>query len=229
MNCEGQDCGFEPHTADQCVPGGYMHFAAADRWIIVDAAARRGRGRRRRCRRTGFDNAGQRDLRVHLERVLRLVPRARQGAVAQARTRHRIAAPAARCCARWRPPCAWRTRSSRSSPRNSGRRSPPWPARYGERGEQTLQGDELASALNEQRFTIMLQRYPQADLSRIDVRSEAWVGELKLLVDACRALRGEMGVSPAEAPAGRRRRCGPPDRIRTLIFRPSPSCPASIS
>ena len=27
MNCEGQDCGFEEHTAEQCVPGGYMSFS----------------------------------------------------------------------------------------------------------------------------------------------------------------------------------------------------------
>jgi valyl-tRNA synthetase len=44
----------------------------------------------------------------------------------------------------------------------------------------------------------MLQRYPQAEPARIDEDSEAWVARLKAMVEACRALRGEMGVSPAQ-------------------------------
>ncbi|MDP3710054.1 MAG: valine--tRNA ligase, partial [Polaromonas sp.] len=37
MNCEGQDCGLNEHTKDQCAPGGelenYLSFSQADRWI----------------------------------------------------------------------------------------------------------------------------------------------------------------------------------------------------
>jgi valyl-tRNA synthetase len=44
----------------------------------------------------------------------------------------------------------------------------------------------------------MTQRYPQAEPGRIDEAAEAWVAQLKGIVDACRALRGEMGVSPAQ-------------------------------
>jgi valyl-tRNA synthetase len=37
MNCEGQDCGLEEHTKEQCAPGGefhnYLSFSQADRWI----------------------------------------------------------------------------------------------------------------------------------------------------------------------------------------------------
>ena len=37
MNCEGQDCGLENHTKEQCAPGGpfhgYMQFSQADRWM----------------------------------------------------------------------------------------------------------------------------------------------------------------------------------------------------
>lgn len=33
--------------------------------------------------------------------------------------------------------------------------------------------------------------------SRIDAPADAWVTQLKSMVDACRSLRGEMGVSPA--------------------------------
>ena len=46
--------------------------------------------------------------------------------------------------------------------------------------------------------SIMLAAYPRADLSRIDEASEAKVERLKALTYACRNLRGEMNVSPAQ-------------------------------
>lgn len=45
--------------------------------------------------------------------------------------------------------------------------------------------------------SIMLQAYPKAQPSKIDEADEAWVALLKQAVDACRSLRGEMGISPA--------------------------------
>jgi valyl-tRNA synthetase len=45
--------------------------------------------------------------------------------------------------------------------------------------------------------SIMLQVYPKADLEKIDEQAEAWVTTLKTAVEACRSLRGEMGISPA--------------------------------
>jgi valyl-tRNA synthetase len=45
--------------------------------------------------------------------------------------------------------------------------------------------------------SIVLQAYPQADLEKIDEQAEAWVATLKTAVEACRSLRGEMGISPA--------------------------------
>jgi valyl-tRNA synthetase len=45
--------------------------------------------------------------------------------------------------------------------------------------------------------SIMLASYPQADLGRVDVASEAKLDRLKTLVGACRNLRGEMNLSPA--------------------------------
>ncbi len=45
--------------------------------------------------------------------------------------------------------------------------------------------------------SIMLQAYPKALPAKIDEASEAWVALLKQAVDACRSLRGEMGISPA--------------------------------
>ncbi|KAA3651029.1 MAG: valine--tRNA ligase [Proteobacteria bacterium] len=46
--------------------------------------------------------------------------------------------------------------------------------------------------------SLMLARYPQADLGRIDDTAEAKVAELKGMIYACRNLRGEMNISPAQ-------------------------------
>ena len=46
--------------------------------------------------------------------------------------------------------------------------------------------------------SIMLAAYPQVDLARIDTAAEAKVDRLKALAYACRNLRGEMGISPAQ-------------------------------
>lgn len=45
--------------------------------------------------------------------------------------------------------------------------------------------------------SIMLEAYPKAQLDKLDDVSEAWVAQLKQMVDACRSLRGEMNISPA--------------------------------
>ena len=46
--------------------------------------------------------------------------------------------------------------------------------------------------------TLMREPYPQSQPEKIDAPSEAWVAGLKAHIDACRALRGEMNLSPAE-------------------------------
>ncbi|MCL2636073.1 MAG: valine--tRNA ligase [Betaproteobacteria bacterium] len=46
--------------------------------------------------------------------------------------------------------------------------------------------------------SIMLAAYPQADLARVDSACEAKIERLKTLTHACRNLRGEMGLSPAQ-------------------------------
>ena len=45
--------------------------------------------------------------------------------------------------------------------------------------------------------SIMLEGYPKAQPDKLDDASEAWVAQLKEMVDACRSLRGEMSISPA--------------------------------
>ncbi|MFT3757530.1 valine--tRNA ligase [Thauera sp.] len=46
--------------------------------------------------------------------------------------------------------------------------------------------------------SLMMARYPLADSARIDEAAEARVTELKALIHACRNLRGEMNISPAQ-------------------------------
>ena len=44
----------------------------------------------------------------------------------------------------------------------------------------------------------MVQAYPLPNLKKIDEQAEGWMTELKSLTDACRNLRGEMQLSPAQ-------------------------------
>ena len=59
-------------------------------------------------------------------------------------------------------------------------------------------GPKTGKALaNQEKQTIALQPYPVSQPEKIDEQSEAWVAQIKAIVDACRNLRGEMQVSPA--------------------------------
>ena len=196
MNTVGHDCGFAPHSAEQCVPGGYLDFGPADRWISsqlqrvaaevqrhfeeyrFDLAARAVYGfvwdeycdwylELAKVRLADPDPAAQRATRRTLLRVLE--------------TTLRLAHPLMPFITE----ALWQ-------------KVAPLAHRYGEAGEQAASGAALALALREQRHSIMTQRYPQADLERTDEVSEAWVAQLKALVDACRALRGEMSIPPSQ-------------------------------
>ena len=46
--------------------------------------------------------------------------------------------------------------------------------------------------------SIMLQAYPQPNPEKHDEQAEAWMTQLKAMTDACRNLRGEMQLSPAQ-------------------------------
>jgi valyl-tRNA synthetase len=46
--------------------------------------------------------------------------------------------------------------------------------------------------------TVATAAYPVAQLERVDAKADAWMAQLKAIVGACRSLRSEMGLSPAE-------------------------------
>jgi valyl-tRNA synthetase len=46
--------------------------------------------------------------------------------------------------------------------------------------------------------SVMLQRYPQAQMEKLDEAAETELAKLKQLVTACRTLRSEMGIAPSQ-------------------------------
>ena len=179
MNCEGKDCGFRDHTAEECGPGGYLDFSQADRWIVsrlqkTEAEVARGFAEYR------FDNAAGAiykfvwdeycDWYVEIAKV-----QMQTGSDAQQRATRRTLLRVLEVTLRLAHPIIpfiteelWQIIAPLAGRHPGGEAS------------------------------IMLQSYPAAQPSKIDDEAEAWVGQLKLLVEACRALRGEMEISPAQ-------------------------------
>jgi len=52
--------------------------------------------------------------------------------------------------------------------------------------------------LNPAGDSIMMQPYPLPNMEKLDEQAEAWMAQLKAMTDACRNLRGEMQLSPAQ-------------------------------
>jgi valyl-tRNA synthetase len=207
MNCESKDCGFLDHTAEQCVPGGYLHFGSADRWITstlqrVEAEVEK------QLQEFRFDLAAKAIYEFvwneYCDWYLEL-----------AKVSVQNADPAAQRAARRTMLRVLETVLRLAHPiipfitEELWQKVAPLAQRYGDKGLQTVSGNDLTMALAEKRFSIMMQRYPNADLSKIDTKCEDEIAELKAMVEACRALRGEMNLSPAlrvpllaSAPAG---------------------------
>ena len=196
MQTEGRDCGFEPHEAGACVPGGYLHFNAVDRWI-VSALQRTEADIERALSDYRFDLAARAlyefvwdqycDWYLELAKVNL---QADDQAVVRAtrRTLLRVLEAVLRLA---HPIIPFITEEL-------WQKVAPIAQRYGERGVQKLSGEALVQAVAEQRHLLMLQPYPKSEPGKIDEKGEAFVNQLKQLIDACRALRGEMNVSPAQ-------------------------------
>ena len=184
MNCEGQDCGLMEHTKEECAVGGkahgYMSFSQADRWIAselqrVEQAVHQGFAEYR------LDNVANTiyqfvwdeycDWYLEIAKV-----QIQTGTEAQQRATRRTLIRTLETVLRLLHPIApfitaelWNTVAV-----VAGRKT---------------EGDSS---------TVAGARYPQPELGKIDPASDAWVAQLKSLVGVCRALRSEMGLSPAE-------------------------------
>ena len=199
MQCEGRDdheMGFAEHTAEQCVPGGYLHFGPADRWIVstlqrIEAEVDRQFADYR------FDLAARAlyefvwneycDWYLELAKVA-LAGEDPAAARAARRTLVRVLEAVLRLLHPLMPfvtEALWQ-------------KVAPHARRYGEGGRQSLAGDALRDAQARCAVSLVTQPWPRPDPGKHDAASEAWVAQLKSLVDACRALRGEMGLSPAQ-------------------------------
>jgi valyl-tRNA synthetase len=178
MNCENQDCGLGECKAD-CGPEGYLDFSQPDRWI-VSLLQRTEAEVEKHFTDYRFDLAARAvyefvwdqycDWYLELAKV-----QIQQGTEAQQRATRRTLLRVLETVLRLAHPLIpfiteelWQTVAPLS-------------------GKTLKPGD-----------SIMLQAYPQSQPAKIDETAESWVQTLKQAVDACRSLRGEMGVSPAQ-------------------------------
>jgi valyl-tRNA synthetase len=180
MNCEGHDCGLKEHTKAECAVGGpfhgYMSFSQADRWIAsalqrVEAEVSKG----------------------FADYRLDLVAQAIYDFV-------------------WNEFCDWyleiakvQIQSGDASQQRATRRTL----------IRTLETvlrlahpiipfitealwQKVAPVAGRAGPSVSIAAYPVAQLERIDASAEADIARLKQLVDTCRNLRGEMGLSPSQ-------------------------------
>ena len=184
MNCEGADCGLKEHAKADCEPGGafhgYMKFSPADRWI-----------------------AGE------LQRV--------EMAVAQGFADYRLDNVAnAIYSFVWDEYCDWYLEIAKVQIQNGGEAEQRATRRTLIRTLETVLRllhpiapfitaelwDKVAVVAGRRAEgdagTVATAPYPVAQPEKIDPAADAWVAQLKAVVGACRGLRGEMGLSPAD-------------------------------
>ncbi|CAM8662098.1 ValS Valyl-tRNA synthetase [Comamonadaceae bacterium] len=175
MNCEGQDCGLQDHDADTCASGSYLEFSQADRWIVsllqkTEAEVAKGFAEYRldNVANTIYDYVWNEFCDWYLEIAKVQI---NTGNDAQKRATRRTLIRTLETIQRLLHPIA------------------PFIT------EELWQ--KVAPVAGRSGPSVSIAAYPQAQLERIDEASIAHVAKLKLLVDACRNLRGEMNVSPA--------------------------------
>ncbi|MEY2657939.1 MAG: hypothetical protein RLZZ395_1681 [Pseudomonadota bacterium] len=185
MNCEGHDCGLMEHTKAECAVGGkahgYMRFSQADRWITSQ------------LQRVEADIAqGFADYR--LDQV--------------AQTLYEFV---------WNEFCDWYLEIAKVQIQTGDEAAQRATRRTLIRTLETLlrlahpiipfitealwQHVSLVAGRRSESngpTSVAVAPYPVSQPERIDPQAEAHVAQLKALVDACRNLRGEMGISPAQ-------------------------------
>jgi valyl-tRNA synthetase len=179
MNCEGQDCGLEEHTKAECAPGqpfhGYMRFSQADRWISsvlqqVEADVAKGFAdfRLDNVANTIYEFVWNEFCDWYLEIAKVQI---QNGTDAEKRATRRTLIRTLECVMRLAHPVI------------------PFIT------EALWQKVSVVAGLPGE--SVSIARYPQSQPEKIDPVAIAYVTKLKALVDACRALRSEMNVSPA--------------------------------
>ena len=180
MNCEGHDCGLKEHTKAECEVGGpfhgYMSFSQADRWITSD---------------------------------LQLV----QAQVAQGFADYRLDL-VAQCIYDfvWNEFCDWYLEIAKVQIQTGTESQQRATRRTLIRTLETLLRlahpiipfiteelwQKVAPVAGRAGPSVSIAAYPLAQLQRIDAKAQADIARLKRLVETCRNLRGEMGLSPAQ-------------------------------
>ncbi len=179
MNCEGQDCGLKEHTKAECQPGGpahgYMSFSHADRWIAsllqqTEDQVSKGFADYR------LDNVATAIYEFvwneYCDWYLEIAKvQIQTGTEAQQRATRRTLIRTLEAILRLAHPII--------------------PFITEELWQKVAPVAGIAGE------SVSIARYPEAQLNKIDPQAIDNVNQLKALVDACRNLRGEMGVSPA--------------------------------
>ena len=179
MNCEGQDCGLKEHTKEECQPGGsahgYMQFSQADRWITsllqkTEAEVAKGFEEYRldNVANTIYDFVWNEYCDWYLEIAKVQI---QNGTEAQQRATRRTLIRALEAILRLAHPIIPFITEAL------------WQVVAPVAG---LKGESVSIA-----------RYPEAQPEKIDEAAIAHMARVKGLVDTCRALRGEMNVSPS--------------------------------
>ena len=181
MNCEDKDCGLKDHGKDAC-NNGYLDFSQADRWIT-----------------SRLQRVEDEVVRHYADYRFDLLAKAIYEFV-------------------WDEYCDWYLELAKVQLQDTGSKNEDAAARQRATRrtlvrvlETTLRlahplipfitealWQKVAPVAGRTGESIMLQAYPSADLTRCDEKSEAWVATLKSMVNACRSLRSEMNLSPAQ-------------------------------